>query len=116
RYNLHKAIIFMGDTGSLVCGFIVAIMAIQFIEMKPVNNSPLIALATLIIPVIDTLRVFLIRILNGVSPFSPDRNHIHHKLIGFGFSHLSAVIILLTVNLIAILITVFCSFLNTSSL
>jgi UDP-N-acetylmuramyl pentapeptide phosphotransferase/UDP-N-acetylglucosamine-1-phosphate transferase len=103
RYNMHKAIIFMGDTGSLVCGFIVAILAIQFVEMKPMGEvSPAIAIAILIIPIWDTVRIFLLRILKGVSPFSPDKNHIHHRFVSIGFSHLATVIILAIINIMVI--------------
>jgi UDP-GlcNAc:undecaprenyl-phosphate GlcNAc-1-phosphate transferase len=119
RYNLHKAIIFMGDTGSLICGFIVSILAIQFIEMNATGgetNSPAIAIAILIIPIIDTIRVFILRILAGVSPFSPDKNHIHHRLITLGLSHLSTVFILAAVNVVAIGLAIFLSFLNTNAL
>ncbi|HXA01350.1 MAG TPA: MraY family glycosyltransferase [Cytophagaceae bacterium] len=120
RYNLHKAIIFMGDTGSLVCGFIVSILAIQFIEMNATaggeTNSPAIAIAILIIPIMDTIRVFILRILAGVSPFSPDKNHIHHRLITLGLSHLNTVLILAAINIAAIALAVSLSFLNTTTL
>ncbi|SDL75563.1 UDP-N-acetylmuramyl pentapeptide phosphotransferase/UDP-N-acetylglucosamine-1-phosphate transferase [Catalinimonas alkaloidigena] len=99
RYNLHKAIIFMGDTGSLLCGFLVAVMAVKFVEMKTVPNAPSLAVAILIIPLFDTLRVFATRILRGASPFSPDKNHIHHILIGAGLSQLVTVGLLALINL-----------------
>lgn len=117
RYNFHKAIIFMGDTGSLVCGFIISVLAIQFIEMKPVDNTPALAVAVLFIPVVDTIRIFLLRILRGVSPFAPDRNHVHHRLVDIGMSHLGSVLTLTIVNLIAILLVIGFSYLgNTSSM
>ena len=106
RYNLQSAIIFMGDTGSLICGFIVSVMAIQFIELKISETAPCIAIAILFIPILDTLRVFLLRVLNGISPFAPDKNHIHHRLIALGFSPLVTVFILAIVNIIAILLAV----------
>jgi UDP-N-acetylmuramyl pentapeptide phosphotransferase/UDP-N-acetylglucosamine-1-phosphate transferase len=116
RYNLHKAIIFMGDTGSLVCGFIVSVLAIQFVEMKPVvNGSPTIAIAILIIPILDTIRVFLLRILAGTSPFSPDKNHIHHRLVSLGLSQLATVIVLAKINLLAIFIAVYFSYLGNNN-
>ena len=102
RYNIYKAKIFMGDTGSLVCGFIIAVLAIKFVEMKTISNAPTIAIAILFIPIIDTARVFVLRILAGKSPFSPDKNHIHHKLIDIGFSQLSTVFILVVLNVMAI--------------
>ena len=106
RYNLQKAIIFMGDTGSLICGFIVSVMAIQFIELKASEASPSIAIAILFIPILDTLRVFLLRILNGISPFVPDKNHIHHRLTVLGLSHFKTVFVLSVVNIGAIALSV----------
>jgi UDP-GlcNAc:undecaprenyl-phosphate/decaprenyl-phosphate GlcNAc-1-phosphate transferase len=102
RYNVNKAKIFMGDTGSLVCGFIVSVLAIKFIESKVISNTSPVAVAILFIPIVDTARVFILRILSGKSPFTPDRNHVHHRLIEIGFSTLSAVAILVIVNIMAI--------------
>ncbi|WP_187262181.1 MraY family glycosyltransferase [Pontibacter beigongshangensis] len=103
RYNFHKATIFMGDTGSLLCGFIVSILAIQFIEMRAVPASPSVALGVLFVPLFDTLRVSTIRILNGKSPFAPDKNHVHHRLLAMGFSQISTVLILAFINVLVIL-------------
>jgi UDP-GlcNAc:undecaprenyl-phosphate GlcNAc-1-phosphate transferase len=103
RYNFHKAIIFMGDTGSLVSGMLVSAMAIQFVQMKAVESAPSIAVAILIIPVFDTARVFAIRIFNGKSPFSPDKNHVHHILIKSGLNQMQTVILLSFINIITIL-------------
>jgi UDP-GlcNAc:undecaprenyl-phosphate GlcNAc-1-phosphate transferase len=85
RYNIYKAEIFMGDTGSLICGFIIAFFAIKIISINQVletNNAsmPILAMAPIILPVADTLRVFAIRLFSGCSPFSPDNNHLHHRL------------------------------------
>ena len=107
RYNGTRAIIFMGDTGSLVCGFLVSVLAIQFIEMKSVNAAPSIALAAIIVPVFDTLRVFFFRIIQGRSPFSPDKNHIHHILLRSGFTQLTTVFTLGVINIGIIAATVF---------
>ncbi|MBK8710941.1 MAG: undecaprenyl/decaprenyl-phosphate alpha-N-acetylglucosaminyl 1-phosphate transferase [Niastella sp.] len=93
-YNHSPAKIFMGDTGSLLLGLINSILVIKFINLASIqpegyaiNASPAIGFAILIIPLFDTLRVFGIRILDRRSPFSPDRNHIHHYLLDLGFSH-----------------------------
>ena len=107
RYNFHRATIFMGDTGSLVCGFIVSVLAIQFIELHPVGHaSPSVALGILFVPLFDTLRVSVIRMLNGLSPFAPDKNHIHHRILAMGFKQMSTVVILgalsLTVSLFVV--------------
>lgn len=104
RYNMHRAIIFMGDTGSLVSGFIIAVLSIKFVEVRAVQNAPAMALAVLFIPVLDTIRVFILRIFAGDSPFSPDKNHIHHKLVEIGFSHIFSVILLALINISVIVI------------
>lgn len=98
RYNISKAIIFMGDTGSLLCGFLVAVMAIEFLQLDKFQSSPSLAVAALVVPLFDTVRVFGWRILKGKSPFSPDKNHIHHILGRAGFKQLQIVGFLVAVN------------------
>lgn len=104
RYNLVGAKIFMGDTGSLVCGFILSVMAIQFIEFKIMPTAPSMAVAILFIPLFDTIRVFAIRIYNGNSPFSADRKHVHHNLLKHGMSHLKVVIVLTGLNALVVIL------------
>ena len=110
RFNFHKAKIFMGDTGSLVSGFIIAVLSVCFIRIQPANfgdGSPAIVVAALFIPLCDTLRVFCIRILHGISPFAPDKNHLHHRLIAFGFTKMTTVVVMVMTNLVVILSTVY---------
>ena len=101
RYNFYQAKIFMGDTGSLLCGFVLSVLSVKAIslQLEPVN-MPAITLAVLIVPVVDTLRVFVLRTFNGKSPFSPDRNHLHHVLSSLGFESRIVVAILLLVNIL----------------
>ena len=99
RYNFLKASVFMGDTGSLVCGFIVSVLAIQFVEMVAIPSTPAVTVAVLSIPIIDTLRVFIIRTFNGISPFIPDKNHLHHKIMALGIPQPWTVCILAVVNI-----------------
>ena len=113
-FNRSPARIFMGDTGSLFLGFIIAVFSINFIELNdpaagvfklaaaPFRNSPAILFGLMIIPIYDTLRVFILRIAGGKSPFAADRNHLHHNLIDLGLSHLQATGILLLVSVIAL--------------
>ena len=105
-FNRAPARIFMGDTGSLLIGLINAILAIHFINeadsaagAMAFKAPPAIAVAILIIPLFDTLRVFSIRILARRSPFSPDRNHIHHILLDKGMSHKAVCLTLITTNI-----------------
>ncbi|RXK81854.1 MraY family glycosyltransferase [Filimonas effusa] len=92
-YNFNPAKIFMGDTGSMLLGLVNVILVIRFIEMgpvftaHPVSASPAIGFGILLLPIMDTLRVFGIRILHRRSPFSPDKNHLHHILLEKGMSH-----------------------------
>ncbi|MGL1888234.1 MAG: undecaprenyl/decaprenyl-phosphate alpha-N-acetylglucosaminyl 1-phosphate transferase [Reichenbachiella sp.] len=105
RYNLGTAKVFMGDTGALVSGFIISVLAIHFIEINAVVSAPSISIAILFIPIFDTIRVIIIRVFNGVSPFMPDRNHIHHYLGDLGMTHTQTVLVLGGLNLTVI----FCS-------
>ena len=90
-YNLNPAKIFMGDTGSLVLGFVTAVLCIKLIQLNTsagvLPHAPIFVLSVVMIPVFDTLRVLTLRIWNGRSPFSPDKNHIHHLLTNNGWNH-----------------------------
>ena len=96
-FNLsERRKIFMGDTGSLVIGFLLAVLSIrllaldQGLSLLPFNAKfvPLIMGTFILIPLFDVVRVFSVRIIQGKSPFSPDRNHIHHIIIDrFSWSH-----------------------------
>lgn len=116
RYNLFNARVFMGDTGALVSGFIISILAIHFIEMDKVASAPAISISILFIPIFDTIRVFIIRVYRGVSPFMPDRNHIHHYLIDLGISSIQVVLVLALVNLTVVVFVIFYSSLGNSIL
>jgi len=114
RYNYSKSNkIFMGDTGSMLVGFIVALQAVEFISFNDgvlINGTkgwitaPVLAISVLILPLIDTLRVFLIRIVNKKSPFSADRNHLHHRLEDLGLSHVKITLVMITANFIFVLL------------
>ncbi|MCU0379971.1 MAG: undecaprenyl/decaprenyl-phosphate alpha-N-acetylglucosaminyl 1-phosphate transferase [Chitinophagaceae bacterium] len=108
-FNHSPARIFMGDTGSLLLGLINAILVIRFIAVAdapgialPLNDSPAIGFSILMVPLFDTIRVFSVRILNRRSPFSPDRNHIHHLLLDKGLSHSAVTYACVSMNLLFI--------------
>lgn len=92
-FNFNPAKIFMGDTGSLVLGFVIAVLSIRLMQVNvfaasPVlSHTPVFVLGLVFIPVFDTLRVFAVRIWEGKSPFVADKTHIHHLLTNQGFSH-----------------------------
>ena len=89
----HK--LFMGDTGSLIIGFMIAFLSAKFCMLNVpgtehsfgVNGAPVLVLAILFVPIFDLIRVFTYRIHQKKSPFLPDRNHIHHLFLDLGFSH-----------------------------
>jgi UDP-N-acetylmuramyl pentapeptide phosphotransferase/UDP-N-acetylglucosamine-1-phosphate transferase len=105
-FNFNPARIFMGDTGSLVLGLLNAVLVIQFINFNTSNSSalihvdsaPAVGFAILFVPLFDTLRVFSLRIFHGESPFTPDRNHIHHILLRLGLGHKRVTFFLLAAN------------------
>ena len=110
-FNFQPAKIFMGDTGSLLIGLISAILVIKFINVSnspavimPLESSPAIGFSILLIPLVDTLRVFAIRIFHHRSPFSPDRNHVHHLLLDRGYTHQKVTFTLVTINIFFILL------------
>ncbi|MBV7533951.1 glycosyltransferase family 4 protein [Chitinophaga sp. sic0106] len=108
-YNISPAKIFMGDTGSLLIGLVNAVLVIKFIDVAgnpvgkmPITATPGVAVAILIVPLFDTLRVFAVRMLRGRSPFSADRNHIHHYLLDLKLNHKQTTLVSVTVNAIYI--------------
>jgi len=113
-FNFSPAKIFMGDSGSLTIGLIISILAIKLIsyDVSAIHNGfvlnvskPIFAMAVLVYPLIDTLRIFIYRAVQGVSPFSADRNHLHHRLIDIGCSHKQAVLVIYTFNISMIALT-----------
>ncbi len=113
KYNYSPARIFMGDSGSLVVGTACAILVIEFINMNyfmgatqkgKILAAPAVAIGIMILPLYDPVRVFITRVLRGQSPFYADRRHIHHLLIDYGFSHMQATGILVSVNVFFILL------------
>jgi UDP-N-acetylmuramyl pentapeptide phosphotransferase/UDP-N-acetylglucosamine-1-phosphate transferase len=106
--NKPPANIFMGDSGSLAIGLLLAYFSIK-ISMLPLdlqgNINPVFAMVVLAYPVIDTLRVFTIRIYNGHSPFRADRKHIHHKLLDLGLSHGKSTAIIISFNICLVIIS-----------
>jgi len=107
-----KRKIFMGDTGSLIIGFIIATLAIKFIDLNKlyiseyyaIKNAPIVAVLVLSTPLFDTLRMVLVRLLSGKSPFHADKNHIHHILLKFRFSHKESSFMLYLFNILIIIL------------
>ena len=108
--------IFMGDTGSLVIGLVLGLLTLKLMSFGDeayvslsFNRAqlPLFLIAVLFVPLLDTLRVMLVRAINGVSIFEPDRNHIHHIIIDFGLSHRRASFLIGLSNFLAALLMFF---------
>jgi UDP-GlcNAc:undecaprenyl-phosphate GlcNAc-1-phosphate transferase len=94
KYNFFPARIFMGDTGSLSVGFLLAFLAIALTQRSGNHVQPLIPVLVLGLPILDTVWVMTTRILRKTSPFNADRTHLHHKFLNLGFQHRFTVIII----------------------
>jgi UDP-GlcNAc:undecaprenyl-phosphate GlcNAc-1-phosphate transferase len=115
--------IFLGDTGALIIGLSMAVVTVRFLQYEgttPGNHivpaTPAVAIGIMIVPLSDTLRVFLIRILKGYSPFKADRSHVHHRLLDLGMSHLQATLTIISVNLLFIGMVILLQDMNTELL
>ncbi len=114
KYNYTPARIFMGDTGALLLGLVISILVIKFLQLNAglepthpchIAAAPAAAFGLLILPLFDTLRVFVVRILRGRNPLRADRTHIHHLLLDSGFSHMEATGVLVGFNALFVLLT-----------
>lgn len=109
-FNFSPAKIFMGDSGSLTIGCIISVLVIQMIETPVANipgylkthSVPVLAMSILVYPLIDTLRIFIVRAVKGQSPFTADKNHLHHRLISIGLSHAATVSVLYLYNIVVV--------------
>jgi UDP-N-acetylmuramyl pentapeptide phosphotransferase/UDP-N-acetylglucosamine-1-phosphate transferase len=101
-FNSHPARIFMGDSGSLIIGAILAVLAMRIVDHDTTRlpqylkqiPTPIFVMAVLAYPLVDTLRIFIYRMSRGISPFAADRNHIHHRLLALGLGHRGTTLVL----------------------
>lgn len=107
--------IFMGDTGSLILGLIMSVLVIKFNEANityngpyTISSAPAVSFGILIVPLFDTLRVFILRVLRGQSPFNPDKNHLHHRVLKLGFNHVESTAVISSVNVMFIIMVLTC--------
>ncbi len=100
--------IFMGDSGSLLLGYMITLYVFDFCELNAykcipgifqMSAAPAVTICVLSVPLFDTMRVMLTRIKKGVSPFHPDKNHIHHLLLKTGLKHRQVTFVLLGVSI-----------------
>ena len=94
RFNTYPARIFMGDTGSQFLGFSAGVLMILLTQQVNTALNPAIPLLLFGLPLFDTLFVIIRRIYYGKSPFSPDKNHVHHQLLALDFDHYEAVVVI----------------------
>lgn len=97
-YNFHPAKIFMGDSGALFAGFLLACLSIMY-QMKSTNWTMYVPLLVLAVPIIDISFATIRRLIKGISPFVADAGHIHHKLLKLGLSQNKAVLVLVAFSI-----------------
>ena len=115
-FNWEPSEVFMGDTGALVIGMMLAILAIHFIDINynlppgtPYKFAGSVGTATcfIIIPLVDTGRIIILRLLQKKSPFKPDKSHIHHAIMRLGMSHAKTTVILAITQMLYIGVALF---------
>ena len=97
--NFYPARIFMGDTGAMVVGYVLAFLAVFMTQRPAAAISPMVPVVVLGLPLLDTIWVMMRRLPKGVSPFAPDRTHVHHKFLDLGFEHRLTVIVIYGISL-----------------
>jgi UDP-N-acetylmuramyl pentapeptide phosphotransferase/UDP-N-acetylglucosamine-1-phosphate transferase len=112
----------MGDSGSLILGYLVTFFAFKFLYINATDYSigelyhfpaaPATVICVLFIPLFDLVRVAITRIKRGISPFTPDKNHIHHILLRLGLKHNHITMILIAISMLFIALAVFCKDIN----
>jgi UDP-GlcNAc:undecaprenyl-phosphate/decaprenyl-phosphate GlcNAc-1-phosphate transferase len=112
-FNWNPAKIFMGDIGSMLLGVFLAVFAIKLCNLEPlrlglipIKNPTTLAIALLIIPLMDLITVIIIRVSLKESPFCADKRHTHHRLLELGLSQKSVTLLLVGFNLLMVLIAV----------
>ena len=112
----------MGDSGSLIIGMFICVLSIKLIEYPLTRmdsfwvhiSNPILVIAALTYPLTDTLRIFTLRAAKGQSPFAADRNHLHHRLLDCGYSHVKTVIIIYVYSIITVGVSLTSYFLSPS--
>lgn len=116
-YNVfgHREKIFMGDSGSLLLGYLLTAFVFRFCEINAyeqvpqalhMSAAPVVAICVLTVPIFDTIRVCLTRIKQHRSPFEPDKNHIHHLLLRTGLNHIQTTCVLLSASVLFIALAI----------
>lgn len=125
NYRIYK--IFMGDTGSMIMGFLLAFTAICFMDIfidknlpdvprYHLQSAPAVTVAILILPIVDTLNVIIKRLIRRQSVFTADKNHIHHSLLELGLTHRRSSAYILTYYLFIVAIAYYLRHINVNIL
>lgn len=109
--TLRRTKIFMGDTGSLMLGYVISFILIRYVFCEHGITAGhegrfMIALSLIFVPIFDVLRVMIVRVRKGVSPFLPDKNHIHHKFLAVRFTKTQTLCSILFIDLLHIGVTI----------
>jgi UDP-GlcNAc:undecaprenyl-phosphate GlcNAc-1-phosphate transferase len=113
RVNFFPAKIFMGDTGALFLGFSLAVLSIMGLTKMAATVSVYLPILVLGVPIFDTLLAIARRLVNKTPIFSPDKDHLHHRLLAMGLSHKKAVLVVYCVSVFLSLSAIGISFLPT---
>src|ERR1700733_2027498 len=116
RYNFNPATIFLGDSGSLFIGFLLSALALAGAEKAPTIVAVAIPVVSFGLPILETVRSILRRLISGRPVFTADREHIHHKLLQHGLTHRQVVIVLYGVSAVFALLSLFLLWPTGSSL
>ncbi len=108
KYNFFPARVFMGDTGSLTVGFVLAFTAIYLTQLPGARIEPAVPLVVLGLPIVDTVWVMGNRLRQRRSPFAPDMTHVHHKFLMLGLEHRYTVVIIYGISLFWAVVATLC--------
>ena len=107
QYNFNPAKIFMGDTGSMLLGYTMAVAAVLGLVKTAATIALVVPLIALGLPILDTLFAIIRRKMSGVPIFQPDKGHLHHRLLALGMSQKQAVLIMYFVSIVLGIVALF---------
>ncbi|NJE33805.1 undecaprenyl/decaprenyl-phosphate alpha-N-acetylglucosaminyl 1-phosphate transferase [Megasphaera sp. SW808] len=112
QYNFNPAKIFMGDTGSMLLGYTMAVAAVLGLVKTAATIALVVPLIALGLPILDTLFAIIRRKMSGVPIFQPDKGHLHHRLLALGMSQKQAVLIMYFVSIVLGIVALFVANVN----
>jgi UDP-GlcNAc:undecaprenyl-phosphate GlcNAc-1-phosphate transferase len=112
QYNFNPAKIFMGDTGSMLLGYTMAVTAVLGLVKTAATIALVVPVIALGLPILDTLFAIIRRKMSGVPIFTPDKGHLHHRLLALGLSQKQAVLIMYCVSIVLGIVAIFVANVN----